>query len=190
MIDFRDQIKQTVDVLRKGGIILYPTDTVWCIGCDATNYEAVQRIFELKQRDISKKMLILLENPNFLTAYVDQIPDVAWDLIEFTEKPTTIIFDKAKNLAKNLVADDGSIAVRITKEKFTQQLIQRFRKPLVATSANISGHDTPKNFDNIPEHIKSNVDYIVEYRQSETTKPKTSSIIRLGSSGLCSIIRK
>lgn len=190
MIDFRDEIKKTVEVLRKGGLILYPTDTVWGIGCDATNYEAVQRIFEIKQRDISKKMLILLENPNSLTAYVDQVPDVAWDLIEFTEKPTTIIYDKAKNLATNLVAPDGSIAVRITKEHFTQQLIQRFRKPLVATSANISGQATPENFDNITEHIKSHVDYIVKYRQSETNNPETSSIIRLGSSGLFSIIRK
>ena len=169
---------------------MYPTDTIWGIGCDATNHNAVNRVYEIKQREDSKSMLVLLENPNLILSYIDEMPDVAWDLIEFAEKPTTIIYDKAKNLPVNLIANDGSIGIRITKEPFTQQLIQRFRKPIVSTSANISGQPSPANFSEISEEIKSKVDYVVRYRQDEKTNPEPSSIIKLGSSGLIKILRK
>lgn len=190
MIDFRDDIQKALDVLYKGGIILYPTDTIWGIGCDATNAEAVKRIYELKQREDSKSMLVLLENPNRIISYIEEMPEVAWDLIEFAEKPTTIIYDGAKNLAKNLIAEDGSIGIRITSEAFTQNLIQRFKKPIVSTSANISGQPSPQNFAEISDEIKSKVDYIVNYRQEEVKNPEPSSIIKLGVSGLIKIIRK
>ena len=177
-------------MLYKGGIILYPTDTIWGIGCDATNALAVKRIYELKKRADSKSMLVLLENPNRLVSYIEEMPEVAWDLIEFAEKPTTIIYDGAKNLANNLIAEDGSIGIRITTEAFTQNLIQRFKKPIVSTSANISGEPSPQNFSEIAQSIKDNVDYVVKYRQDETKNPAPSSIIKLGSTGLIKIIRE
>jgi L-threonylcarbamoyladenylate synthase len=190
MIDFSEDIQQALEVLRDGGVILYPTDTIWGIGCDATNSEAVKKVYQLKQREDSKSMLILLENPNNILSYVNKMPDVAFDLIDFSEKPMTIIYDSAKNLPTNLIAEDGSIGVRITFEPFTQRLIQRFRKPLVSTSANISGQPSPLNFGDISKEIKSKVDYIVKYRQDDMSTPEASSIIKLGSSGLVKIIRK
>jgi len=189
MEEFNDDIQKALEVLKKGGVILYPTDTIWGIGCDATNAKAVERVYEIKKREDSKSMLVLLENPNLILGYVDEMPDVAWDLIEFAEKPLTIIYDKAKNLATNLIADDGSVGIRITKEAFTQKLIQRFRKPIVSTSANISGQPSPQCFDEISDEIKSKVDYVVNYRQSEPENPQPSSIIKLGVSGLIKIIR-
>jgi L-threonylcarbamoyladenylate synthase len=189
MVDFRDDINNAIETLRKGGIILYPTDTIWGIGCDATNALAVKKVYEIKQREDSKSMLVLLENPNLILSYIEEMPDVGWDLIEFSEKPTTFIYDRAKNLATNLIAPDGSIGIRITREEFTQNLIKRFRKPLVSTSANISGQPSPGCFREISDEIKSKVDYIVSYRQDETTSPQPSSIIKLGASGLIQIIR-
>ncbi len=190
MESFDEDVVNALKVLKDGGIILYPTDTIWGIGCDATNAEAVKRVYEIKQREDSKSMLVLLENPNFILSYIDEMPEVAWDLIEFAVKPTTIIYDKAKNLPKNLIAEDGSIGIRITKEAFTTKLLQRFRKPLVSTSANISGQSSPQNFSEISEEIKSKADYIVKYRQDEATNPAPSSIIKLGVSGLIKIIRE
>jgi L-threonylcarbamoyladenylate synthase len=190
MTDFKEDITNALETLRKGGVILYPTDTIWGIGCDATNADAVKRVYEIKQREDTKSMLVLLENPNLILSYIEEMPEVAWDLIEFAEKPTTIIYDKAKNLPINLIAEDGSIGIRITNEAFTQQLIQRFRKPLVSTSANVSGQPSPQNFDSISDEIKSKVDYIVKYRQEERANPQPSSIIKLGVSGLIQIIRK
>ncbi|MDA3928938.1 MAG: L-threonylcarbamoyladenylate synthase [Prolixibacteraceae bacterium] len=190
MTEFRDDIHQALEVLRSGGVILYPTDTVWGIGCDATNAEAVSRIYDIKQREDSKGMLVLLENPNRLVSYVEEVPEVAWDIIDFATKPTTIVYDGAKNLAKNIIADDGSIGIRITEEDFSKDLIKRFRKPVVSTSANISGQPSPKNFSEISEEIKSKVDYIAYYMQKETFTTEPSSIIKLGSSGLVEIIRK
>ncbi|HKK82236.1 MAG TPA: L-threonylcarbamoyladenylate synthase [Prolixibacteraceae bacterium] len=190
MVDFRDDIKNALEVLRAGGTILYPTDTVWGIGCDATSPEAVQRVLDIKKRSAEKSMLVLLENPNNILSYINDMPDVAWDIIDFAEKPTTIIYDGAKNLAPNLIAKDGNIGIRITSEAFTQHLLQRFRKPIVSTSANISGQPCPTNFDDIDEEIKSKVDYIVKYRQDEIQNPVPSSIIKLGSTGLIKILRK
>jgi L-threonylcarbamoyladenylate synthase len=186
----QEDLKKALEVLKSGGIILYPTDTIWGIGCDATNAEAVKRIYELKKREDSKSMLVLMENPALLDRYVEEVPEVAWDLVELTTTPLTVIYPKAKNLAHNLVAEDGSIGIRFTKETFTSQLLQRFRRPLVSTSANISGEKSPAFFDEISEEIRNAVDYIVEYRQDDRTPSKPSSIIKLGPGGQIEIIRK
>lgn len=185
-----DDIKKALEVLKSGGVILYPTDTIWGIGCDATNEKAVEKIYKIKNREDSKSMLVLMENPALLERYIDEVPEIAWDLVELATTPLTVIYPKAKNLAKNLIAEDGSIGIRFTKEAFTAQLLQRFRKPLVSTSANISGEKSPSFFDEISEEIKANVDYIVEYRQEDKTPAKPSSIIKLGAGGRIDIIRK
>ncbi|MDX1286293.1 MAG: L-threonylcarbamoyladenylate synthase, partial [Draconibacterium sp.] len=171
-------------------IILYPTDTIWGIGCDATNIEAVKRIYKIKKREDSKSMLVLMENPALLDLYVDDIPEVAWDLVEITTTPLTVIYQNAKNLAPNLIAEDGSIGIRFTSEEFTSKLLQRFRRPLVSTSANISGEKSPAFFDEISDEIKNAVDYIVNYRQDDHTPAKPSSIMKLGPGGQIDIIRK
>ena len=184
------ELKKSLQVLQDQKILLYPTDTVWGIGCDATNKEAVQRIYEIKKREDSKSMLILMENPALLERYVDDVTEVAWDLVEISTTPLTVIYPNAKNLAPNLIAEDGSVGIRITKEKFTTQLLQRLRKPLVSTSANISGEKSAAIFDEISDEIKSAVDYVVEYRQEDTSIAKHSSIIKLGSGGRIDILRK
>jgi L-threonylcarbamoyladenylate synthase len=186
----KEDIDEALKVLRSGGVIVYPTDTIWGIGCDATNAKAVKRVYEIKQREDSKSMLVLLAEPGLIPSYVDDVPEVAWDLVELAVKPTTIIYDKAKNLAANLVASDGSIGIRITREEFTSMLLERFRKPIVSTSANISGQPSPKSFSEISEEIKLKVDYVVKFRQEEETNPAPSSIIKLGSGGLVKIIRE
>ena len=188
--DFREDIQQAIEVLKKGGIILYPTDTVWGIGCDATNAEAVARIYQLKKREDSKSMLVLLENPNRLNSYIEEVPEVAWELVDVADKPLTIVYPGAKNLAKNLIAGDGSIGIRISGEEFTQQLIQRFRKPIVSTSANISGEPSPAFFDEISQEIIDGVDYVVQYRQDDRTPITPSSVIKLGVGGEIQILRK
>ena len=185
-----EDIKKAFDVLVAGGLILYPTDTIWGIGCDATNEDAVQRVYELKKRTDSKALITLLDSPAKLDYYIKDVPDVAWDLIELADKPLTIIYDNARNVAPNLIAEDGSLAIRITKEAFSQGLCNRFRKALVSTSANISGEPSPANFSEISEEIKNGVDYIVQYRQDDTAKAKASSIIKLGKSGEIKIIRE
>ncbi|WP_340112220.1 L-threonylcarbamoyladenylate synthase [Maribellus mangrovi] len=185
-----DDIKKALEVLKGGGVILYPTDTIWGIGCDATNEEAVKRIYEIKKREDSKSMLVLMENPALLDRYVDEVPEVAWDLVEISTTPLTVIYPGAKNLAKNLIAEDGSIGIRFTKEEFTGKLLERLRRPLVSTSANVSGEKSPAFFDEISEYIKSSVDYIVEYRQDDTAPATPSSIIKLGPGGQIDIIRK
>lgn len=184
-----NDIVNALEVLHKGGIILYPTDTVWGIGCDATNEEAVKKIYELKKRADSKSMLILLDKEAKLNTYIKEIPEMAWDLIELSEKPITIIYDGAQNIAKNLISTDGSIGIRITNETFSHKLIERLKRPIVSTSANITGEPTPQNFSEIHENIKKSVDYIVQYRQNETIKPSPSSIIKLGLNGEIKIIR-
>jgi len=194
-----EDIKKACDVLLKGGIILYPTDTIWGIGCDATNEEAVKRIYEIKQRADSKSMLVLLDSSAKLDYYVSDCPDIALDLIELSEfpkgidlahKPVTIIYSGAKNLASNLIAEDGSIGIRITQENFSKELCRRFKKPIVSTSANISGNPSPANFPEIESAIINAVDYVVNYRQDDLTKSKPSSIIKLESGGVVKIIRE
>lgn len=184
-----EEIKKACQVMTEGGIILYPTDTIWGLGCDATNQEAVRKIYEIKQRADSKALLVLVDSPVKVDFYVSDVPDVAWDLIELAEKPLTIIYSGARNLAENLLADDGSIGIRVTKERFSHQLCQRFRKAIVSTSANISGAPSPANFNEIAEEIKSAVDYVVNFRQDDMSRPSPSSIIKLGKGGLIDIIR-
>lgn len=185
-----NDIKKAIEVLKNGGVILYPTDTIWGIGCDATNPEAVARIYKIKQREDSKSMLVLMENPALLERYVNDVPEIAWDLVEISTTPLTVIYPGAKNLANNLIAEDGSIGIRFTKEEFTTKLLQRFRRPIVSTSANISGQKSPAFFDEISEEIKSQMDYIVEYRQDDINPAQPSSIIKLWPGGRIDIIRK
>ncbi|GET30726.1 L-threonylcarbamoyladenylate synthase [Prolixibacter sp. SD074] len=188
--DFREDIRQAVEVLKKGGIILYPTDTIWGIGCDAANAEAVARIYQLKKRENSRSMLVLMENPNLLNSYIGEVPEVAWELVDVADKPLTIVYPGAKNLAGNLIAEDGSIGIRISGEPFTQQLIQRFRRPIVSTSANISSEPAPAFFDEISREIIDGVDYVVRYRQDDRTPALPSGIIKLGVNGEIQILRK
>ncbi len=185
----KEDLKSALEVLRQGGVILYPTDTVWGLGCDATNPAAVKRLYEIKQREDVKSMLVLIENPNMLHSYLKEVPEIAWQLIEVTDKPLTIVYPGAKNLASNLIASDGSIGIRVTTERFTEHLIQRFRKPIVSTSANLSGRSTPQCFDEIEEEIKSASDYVVQYRQEEREQATPSSIIKLGIGGEIQILR-
>lgn len=185
-----NDIKKAAEVLKNGGVILYPTDTIWGIGCDATNPEAVARIYQIKKREDSKSMLVLMENPALLERYVNDVPEIAWDLVEISTTPLTVIYPGAKNLAANLIADDGSIGIRFTKEEFTVKLLQRFRRPIVSTSANVSGEKSPAFFDEISEEIKNQVDYIVEYRQNDINPAQPSSVIKLWPGGRIDIIRK
>lgn len=184
-----DDIKKALEVLHQGGVILYPTDTIWGLGCDATNESAVKRIYDIKKRTDNKAMLTLIDSTAKLAAYVDEIPDIAWDLIELSEKPITIIYPRAKNLAKSLIAEDGSIGIRVTKEIFSKTLCERFKKPIVSTSANISGENSPVNFFEITSEIKNNVDFIVNFRQEERLLPQASSVIKLDKGNLFKIIR-
>lgn len=188
-----EDIKKAVEVLRKGGVILYPTDTVWGIGCDATNAEAVKRVYEIKQRDDSKAMICLVDSDARLQRYVRNVPEVAWQLIDSLKdggvKPTTIILDGAFNLAENLIADDGSIALRITQEAFSKELCYRFQKALVSTSANISGEPAAQNYGDIDPRILEQVDYVCWSRRQEHKPHTPSSIIRLRENGEVTIIR-
>ena len=185
-----EEIKKACQVMREGGVILYPTDTIWGIGCDATNEEAVRRVYEIKRRADSKAMLVLVDSAVKVDFYVQDVPEVAWDLIELADKPLTIIYSGARNLAPNLLAEDGSVGIRVTGEEFSNRLCQQFRKAIVSTSANVSGQPSPQNFSEISEEIKSAVDYIVDYRREETTQAKPSSIIKLDKGGVIKIIRQ
>ena len=173
-----EDIKKACEVMAAGGIILYPTDTIWGIGCDATNEKAVQRVYELKRRADNKAMLVLMDSEAKLDRYVSDVPDIAWDLISVSDKPLTIIYSSAKNLG-----------IRITNEEFSKKLCERFRKPLVSTSANVSGEPSPANFSEVSEVIKEGVDYIVSYRQDDMSKAAPSGIIKLGAGGLVQVIR-
>lgn len=185
-----EDIKKACEIMNSGGVILYPTDTIWGLGCDATNVDAVKRIYEIKRRLDSKAMLVLVDSEVKVDFYVADVPEVAWDLIELAEKPLTIIYDNARNLASNLLAEDGSVGIRVTKEEFSRQLCFRFRKAIVSTSANISGEKSPSSFSEISEEIKSQVDFIVNYRQDDSTHPSPSGIIKLGQGGTVKVIRE
>lgn len=185
-----EEIKKACQVMREGGVILYPTDTIWGIGCDATNEEAVRRVYEIKHRADSKAMLVLVDSAVKVDFYVQDVPEVAWDLIELADKPLTIIYSGARNLAPNLLAEDGSVGIRVTGEEFSKRLCQQFRKAIVSTSANVSGQPSPQNFSEISEEIKSAVDYIVDFRREETGKAKPSSIIKLDKGSIIKIIRQ
>lgn len=188
-IDFLKEVEAALIVLRSGGVILYPTDTVWGLGCDATNESTIKKIYEVKQRDDSKSLIILVADEREILQYV-AAPDLAvFDFIEQQQKPTTIIFDGAINLPDNLVAEDGSIAIRIVQDSFCRHLIKRLRKPIVSTSANISGQPSPVFFDEIKEEIRSSVDHIVQWRQSDKMPSQPSQIIRWKNDGSHDVIR-
>ena len=188
-----EDIRKAVEVMRNGGVILYPTDTVWGIGCDATNAEAVKRVYEIKQRDDSKALICLVDSDARLQRYVRDVPDVAWQLIDSIKeggKPTTLILDGAVNLAANLIAEDGSIGMRITQEPFSKELCYRFQKAIVSTSANISGEPAAQNYRDIDPKLLDKVDYVCWSRRQEHKPHTPSAIIRLRQDGQVEIIRK
>lgn len=184
-----EDIANAVEVMKRGGVILYPTDTVWGIGCDATNPDAVKRVYEIKHREDSKALICLVDSDARLQRYVRNVPSVAWDVLELATKPTTIILDGAVNLAPNLIADDGSIALRITQEEFSKELCFRFQKAIVSTSANISGQPSAANYCDIDPEILSAVDYVCWTRRQEHKPHVPSSIIKLAPNGEVKIIR-
>lgn len=186
----QDDIKKAVEVMKNGGVILYPTDTVWGIGCDATNAEAVAKVYKIKQRDDSKALICLVDSDARLQRYVRNAPEVAWNVMELATKPTTVIFDEAVNLAHNLIAEDGSIAMRITNEEFSKELCYRFQKPIVSTSANISGQPAAQNYCDISEELLNAVDYVCFSRRQEHKSHTPSSIIKIKNNGEIDIIRK
>ena len=184
------EIDHCLKVLREGGTILYPTDTIWGIGCDATRSKAVDRVYRIKQRMESKSLIILVADEEQLQIHAGPIPEIAWDLIRNVETPLTIIYPEALNLAKNVIASDGSVAVRIVRDEFCCRLIRRFGRPIVSTSANISGQAAPVVFKKISAEILKSVDYVVQLRQNELGDVKPSTIIKLNRSGEFEIIRK
>lgn len=186
----KEDIQNAIKVLKEGGVILYPTDTVWGIGCDATNEKAVARVYEIKHRDDSKAMICLVDSDSRLQRYVRNVPNVAWDIMDLATKPITIILDRAVNLAPNLIAADGSIAMRITHEEFSKELCYRFQKPLVSTSANVSGEPPAQNYVDISQEILDAVDYVCFSRRQEHKPHTPSSIIKLSEDGVVEIIRK
>lgn len=185
-----EEIKNAIEVLRKGGTILYPTDTVWGIGCDARNKDAVSKVFKIKQRAEYKSMVILVSNETMINRYVKEVPEVAWELLESTDEPLTIVYPDGRMLAEKLIAADGSIGIRLVKEIFCNTLIHKFGKPLVSTSANISGEATPIAFSDIKLDILNKVDYIVNFRKEEVNNTKASTIIKVALNGEIKIIRK
>jgi len=186
----KTMIQEALSALKKGGLLLYPTDTVWGIGCDATNEKAVEKVYALKQRTDSKSLIVLADSIAMVERYVQKVPDTAYMLMEVTDKPLTIIYPEAAGLAPNVVADDGSIAIRIVNHPFCKELLRLFKKPLVSTSANISGEKTPANFAAISDHIKQGVDYIAPADMEQGATQKPSSIIKLGLHNEIQIIRE
>ncbi len=186
----KEDMAEAVRVLKAGGVILYPTDTVWGLGCDATNAEAVERIYRIKQRQDSKALIVLADSEAMISRYVAEVPEVAWDVIELATRPTTVIFDRGLNLAPNLLAQDGSVGIRLSREAFSSQLCFHLRKPVVSTSANVSGQPSPRIFREIIEEIRQQVDYVVRYRQDDITPASPSSVIKLGRGGEVKIIRE
>lgn len=185
-----EELKKALAVLHKGGTILYPTDTVWGIGCDARNRDAVNKIFEIKQRAEYKSMVVLVCDEKMLNRYVKEVPAVAWDLIEAAESPITIIYPEGRGLAQNVIAADDSVGIRIVKDDFCRDLIHKFGKPIVSTSANISGEKAPSSFAEISNEVLNRVDYIVNWRQNETNNTKPSTIIKVAMNGEIKIFRK
>ena len=182
-------IKQAVECLRKGGVILYPTDTVWGIGCDATNEEAVRRIYQIKQREDAKSMLCLVDKADRIQRYFRNVPDVAWDIFDAADSPVTVILDGADGVAPSLIAEDGSLGIRVTRDQCSHDICYRLQKPLVSTSANISGEPTARTFREISEEIKSQVDYICSFRRGDNIPGTPSRIIKLGQDCSVKIIR-
>lgn len=188
--DFSDDIKNALRVLRTGGVILYPTDTIWGLGCDATNADAVKRIYEIKRRSDSKSLIVLVNSAGMLSRYVDNPPEIALEMAEISEKPLTIVYDRGRSLAEGVASDDGSVGVRICNDPFCDELITAFRRPVISTSANISGEKAPAVFDEISSEIINAVDYVCLYRQDDRSGAQASSVIKVSSNGVIKILRK
>lgn len=188
--DFSLDINKSIETLKSGGIILCPTDTVWGLSCDATNPKAVEKLFELKKRPQNMSMIVLVATDAAIQQYVREVPEIAWELLDVADKPLTIVYPGAKNLAQNLISSDGTIAIRVCKDDFCNALISKYRKPLVSTSANFSGEITPLIFNEISDELLSSVDYVVTYNQGNITKSQPSSVIKIGLGGEIEILRK
>ena len=188
-MNFEDDIEKSLKVLEEGGTLLYPTDTIWGIGCDATNTKAVEKIFRIKSRAEAKSLIILIDHIDKLSSYIEKVPDITADLLASIDNPVTIIYSNARRLAPNVSASDGTVAIRVVKDEFCAELIRRFGKPIVSTSANISGFEAPVVFSQIADEIKKSVGYIVSYKQNYFTRSKPSTIIRLRDDGMYTIIR-
>ena len=186
----KDEVTKALKIVQDGGIILYPTDTIWGIGCDANNTAAIEKIYKLKQRDETKSMIILLDTENKLESYVSEVNPLAYDLIEYAENPLTLVMPGAKNISPALIGSDGSIGIRISKHPFCQQLIQRLRRPLVSTSANISGKPSPQYFAQIAPEIIEGVDYVVDIDQHDMEIKTPSTIMKLAPNGSFEFIRR
>ena len=185
----QDEVTKAVEVLRQGGVTLYPTDTVWGIGCDATNEEAVRKVYALKQREEAKALICLVDSADRLARYVRRVPDVVWDMVDMATSPLTVIYEHASGLAPNLLAEDGTVGIRVTQEEFSKALCYRFQKPIVSTSANLSGEATPRTFGEISEEVKQAVDYVVRYNQRSKEKHQPSKIIKVKENGEFEILR-
>ena len=188
-MDINQEIQKAFEIIQQGGIILYPTDTVWGIGCDATNEEAIAKIYKLKQRDDSKSMIVLMNGEKMMYNVFAKIPEVAWEILDNSERPTTLILDQPKNVAKNIIAEDNTLGIRLVKEPFCFKLMERMKRPLVSTSANISGQPTPMNFKEISQEIIKGVDYVVNLHRDKVCK-KPSAIIKLTLDSQVKVIRR
>lgn len=184
----KQEIAHTIATLKRGGLILYPTDTIWGIGCDATNADAIERVYALKNRPGAKALICMVSDFKMLNQYVSDIPEVAYDILKYAVKPTTIIYDKPIRVAQNLLAEDESLAIRVSKHNFSKSLIRKFKRPIVSTSANISGHPSPQSFQEIDPAILAGVDYVVNLERNKTNGPP-SAIIKLKNDGTVQIIR-
>jgi L-threonylcarbamoyladenylate synthase len=187
---FEQDLKECLAILRNGGIILYPTDTIWGLGCDATNTEAVEKIFRIKAREENKSLLILVNGFGMLERFVKEIPETAAELAEVSDDPLTIIYPEGKNLATGVCSNDGSVGIRICHDQFCNELITRFRKPIVSTSANFSGQPSPASFEEIEKDVAAKADYIVSYRRDDKRKQSPSPVIKIEKDGSIKIIRK
>jgi L-threonylcarbamoyladenylate synthase len=189
-MEFDEDIKEALVTLRNGGVILYPTDTIWGLGCDPTNPSAVEKIFRIKSREPGKSLLILVDGEAMLERYVSEVPEIAWELTGVTDDPLTIIYPGGKNLAPGVCNEDGSVGIRICRDEFCRTLIENFRKPIISTSANVSGKSSPQIFSEIEELVILKADYVVKYRQAEKERNSSSPVIKLGPDGTIKIIRK
>ncbi|MES2837806.1 MAG: L-threonylcarbamoyladenylate synthase [Bacteroidota bacterium] len=184
------ELQKALEVLKNGGVIIYPTDTVWGLGCDATNSKAIEKLIEIKGKQANNGLIVLVDKDINLNKYVDEVPEVAWEIIEVSDKPITIIYDKVKGIAAQCIAPDGSAAIRVVNDEFCKKLIYKLGKPIVSTSANFSGQPTPANFLEVNKDLQQKVDYVVNWRQNEKTQAAASSIIKISNSGSFKIIRK
>ncbi len=189
MENFDQEVQKCLEIIKKGGVILYPTDTVWGLGCDATNADAIDRIYQIKKREESKALICLVSNFKMLEQFVEEVPEMAYDILKYAKRPTTIIYDKPIRIAENLVSEDDTLGIRVVRDAFCSELIKKMRRPLVSTSANISGQPTPESFDQISPQILKEVDYVVNLQRSKKSS-KPSSIIKLSNDGQVKVIRK